>query len=337
MSVIDPAAVARGAGLRHVDPSSLPIVRRRRGAGFTYVGPDARRLTGQQRERIDLLAIPPAWNDVRIADDDRAHVQAVGVDAEGRLQYRYHDAFREAADAAKFARLGRIGERLPRLRTEVRRRLAACGADPASDVAGVIALIDRTLIRVGSHRYADEHESYGATTLLRRHVTAEGTALRLRFTAKGGIDRDLIVDDPTIADPVLRCHARGLDPDEAIFTGPEGGRLTGDAVSDALSAWSGLEMTAKELRTWGATASMVSELMAPDLARDSESDDALLAAYDGVAARLGNTRTVARSSYVAPVVVEAFEQGTLHDLWRRSRRSTVFDRGEQCSRKLFGS
>ncbi|MEQ9163714.1 MAG: hypothetical protein RLN74_13460, partial [Ilumatobacter fluminis] len=131
------------------------------------------------------------------------------------------------------------------------------------------------------------------------------------------------------------CHARGLGPDEPIFTGPEGGRLTGDSVADALSTWSGLEMTAKELRTWGATATMVSELMEPDLARDSTSDDPLLAAYDGVAARLGNTRDVARSSYVAPVVVEAYERGTLQDVWSRSRRSTLFDRGEQCSRKLL--
>ena len=335
MSVIDPTAVAREAGLRHVDPSSLAIVRQRRGSGFSYVGPDARRLSGRERDRIELLAIPPAWTDVRIADDDRSHIQAVGIDDEGRTQYRYHETFRDAADAAKFARLGRIGERLPRLRSEVRRRLAQCGSDPASDVAGVIALIDCTLMRVGSHRYADENDSYGATTLLRRHVSVEGANLRLRFTAKGGIDRDIVVTDAAIAEPVLRCHARGLAPDEPIFTGPEGGRLTGDAVADALSTWCGLPMTAKELRTWGATAAMVTELMAPDLARNSTSDDPLLAAYDGVATRLGNTRDVARSSYVAPVVVEAYEQGTLHEVWRRSRRSTLFDRGEQCSRKLL--
>ena len=335
MSIIDPAEVARRAGLRHVDAATLPIVRRRRGTGFSYVGPDARHLSGRERERIDRLAIPPAWNDVRIAADDRCHLQAVGVDVEGRTQYRYHEAFRAAADAAKFARMSDIGERLPRLRSELRRHLANCGSDPASDVAGVIALIDRTLIRVGSHRYADEHQSYGASTLLRRHVSAAGTGLRLRFTGKGGIDRDIVIDDPAIAGPVLRCHARGLGPDDPVFTGPEGGRLTGDAVAEALSTWSGIEMTAKELRTWGATATMVRELMEPDLARHSDSDDALLAAYDGVASRLGNTRDVARSSYVAPVVVDAHESGRLEEVWRRSRRSQHFDRGEQCCRKLF--
>ena len=337
MSVIDPSVVAQDAGLRHVDPSTLPIVRRRQGSGFSYVGPDARRLHGAARERIEQLAIPPAWDDVRIADDDRAHVQAVGIDDDGRTQYRYHDAYRSAADAAKFARLGLIGERLPTLRAEVRRRLTDCGNEPASDVAGVIALIDRTLMRVGSHRYADERASFGATTLLRRHATAEGPALRLRFTAKGGIDRDVLVDDPDVAEPLLRCHARGVDPDEPIFTGPAGGRLTGDAVGDALTSWSGIEMTAKELRTWGATSSMIGELMAPDLANGSESDDPLLAAYDGVAARLGNTRDIARSSYVAPLVVEAYDAGSLQDLWRRSRRSSTFERSEQCSRKLFAN
>ena len=335
MSIIDPAFVADRAGLRHVDPSELPIVRRRCGSGFTYVGSDARRLTGRARERIELLAIPPAWRDVRVADDERCHVQAIGVDDDGRTQYRYHEAFRAAADEAKFARLGTIGVHLPRLRSAVRERLADCGSDPAGDVAGVIALIDHTLIRVGSHRYADEHETYGASTLLRRHLTRHPAGLRLRFTAKGGIHRDVVITDRSIADPILRCHANGLGPDEAVFTGPQGGRITGDTVAEALSEWSGTEMTAKELRTWGATAAMITELMAPRLASASESDHPLLAAYDGVAARLGNTRDVARSSYVAPIVISAFDDGSLHGLWRRSRRSSIFDRGEQCSRKLF--
>lgn len=338
MSVIDPTSIAASAGLRHVDPSKLPIIRRRRGNGFSYIGRDGRKVSDRMRSRIEALVIPPAWQDVRIASDDRAHIQAIGVDADGRTQYRYHETFRQAAEDAKFARLGTLGEAIPRLREQVVRRLAACDAAeqaPEGDVAAVIGLIDHTLMRVGSHRYADEHESFGATTLRRRHLTTHPSGIRLEFTAKSGIERDIVITDPMIAGPVLRCHARGKRRDDLLFRGPEGGLITGDGVAEALSDWAGVPMTAKELRTWGASAAMIAELMEPDLARSSDSDDPILAAYDGVAERLGNTRDVARSSYVAPTVIESYESGDLRKIWSGSRRSSVFTRAEQCSRKLF--
>ena len=339
VSVIDPHEVARRAGLVHVDVRTLPIVRRRCGSGFSYVGPDARVVRGPERARIDALAIPPAWRQVRVAADDRCHVQAVGVDDEGRTQYRYHEAFRAAADEAKFARLGELGEALPRLRRAVRDRLRACGddADGTSDIAAVIALIDATSMRVGSERYAETNESFGATTLRRRHVTRTDRGLRFVFTAKAGIERDLILSDPDIVEPIWRCHVRGTGADDRLFRGPEGGIVSGDTVARWLTTWSGIEMTAKELRTWGATATMVVRLMDPDPTPTAASDDPVLAAYDGVAERLGNTRDVARSSYVAPRVVEAHESGELAALWRGSRSSALFTRGEQCCRKLFAT
>jgi DNA topoisomerase-1 len=340
MSVIDPTSVAAGAGLRHVDPSKLPIIRRRRGNGFSYVDRDGRKVSDRMRSRIEALVIPPAWQDVRIASDDRAHIQAIGVDADGRTQYRYHETFREAAEAAKFARLGSLGEAVPRLRKQVVRRLADCDAaerPPEGDVAAVIGLIDHTLMRVGSHRYADEHESFGASSLRRRHVCAHPDGVRLMFTAKSGIERDIVITDQMIAGPVLRCHARGKRRDDLLFCGPEGGAITGDAVAETLSEWAGLPMSAKDLRTWGASAAMIAELMEPDLARGSDSDDPILAAYDGVAERLGNTRDIARSSYVAPRVIESYETGDLQKIWSGCRSSSVFSRAEQCSRKLFSS
>jgi DNA topoisomerase-1 len=337
MSVIDPTLVADAAGLRHVDAGKLPIIRRRRGNGFSYIGRDGRKVSDRMRARIEALVIPPAWQDVRIAADDRAHIQAIGVDADGRTQYRYHETFREAAEAAKFARLGSLGEAMPRLREEVVRRLANCDTDqsPGGDVAAVIGLIDHTLMRVGSHRYAEENESFGASTLRRKHLTAHPDGIRLEFTAKSGIERDILITDPLIAGPVLRCHARGKRRNDLLFHGPEGGLVTGDGVAEALTEWAGLPMTAKDLRTWGASAVMIAELMEPDLARNSDSDDPILAAYDGVAERLGNTRDVARSSYVAPAVIESYESGDLGRMWAVSRRSAVFSRAEQCSRKVF--
>jgi DNA topoisomerase-1 len=334
VSVIDPTEVASEAGLRHVDPSKLPIVRRRAGGGFTYVDRDGRRITGGRRSRIESLAIPPAWEDVRVASDHRAHIQAIGIDDRGRTQYRYHDAFREAAEAAKFARLGAIARALPRLRRRLADEVAAAECGGTGDLALVIALIDTTLVRVGTPRYADENESFGASTLLRRHVV-DGDELRLCFVAKGGAERCLDITDPDLAAAIRRCRARGRRRDDLLFVGPGGGTITGSAVAEALTDWSGVPMSAKDLRTWGATATMIGELLDPHLARASTSDDPVIAAYDGVAARLGNTRDIARGSYVAPDVVDAFEDGTLHELWARSRGSDRFSRPEQCARKLF--
>jgi DNA topoisomerase-1 len=333
VSVIDPTDVAAEAGLRHVVPADLPITRRRHGGGFTYVDGTGRRLTGSRRARVERLAIPPAWTDVRVAADTRAHIQAVGVDDRGRTQYRYHDGFRDAAEAAKFARLGDIARAMPRFRRRLDDELD--GADAGTgDLAIVVALIDHTLIRVGTQRYADENESFGASTLRCDHVV-DGSNMQLCYQAKGGHDRCLDITDQTLAASIRRCRDRRGGPDEPLFCGPEGGMITGSSVAEALCDWSGVPMSAKDLRTWGATAAMIGELASPLLALESSSSDPVIAAFDGVAARLGNTRDIARSSYVAPTVTEAYEDGTLDRLWSRSRRSSHFSRAEQTARKLF--
>lgn len=333
MSVIDPLEVVETAGLRHVDPGKLPILRKGAGRGFRYIGRGGKPVSDSVKRRIEQLAVPPAWSDVRIASDPAAHIQAVGVDDAGRTQYRYHPGFRAAADALKYARLGTVGERLPRLRETVAELLPGDGG--LADAAAVVRLIDRTLLRVGSERYVAENGTFGASTLRRRHVVSARDGLRLRFVSKGGVERDLPIDDDDLAAAIDRCAGRCRRDDDRLFSGPDGGVLSGSFVADCLSEWAGVQMTAKELRTWGASTAMIVELMEPVHAREADTDDPVLAAYDGVAFRLGNTREVTRSAYVCPRVVEAHESGRLADLWRRSRRSSRFERHEQCGRKLF--
>jgi len=334
---MDPVAVAEEIGLRHVDPQRLPIERRRHGTGFRYLsGGDP--VGADQRGRIEALAIPPAWEDVRIAANDTPHILAMGTDDAGRTQYRYHPRFREEAERLKFARLAEVGSRMSRLRSTV---VDALGDEhDRRDVAAVIGLIDTTAIRVGSTRYAEENGTVGASTLQRRHVDVDDPLVRLAFTAKGGVDRDLRFEQPVLAH-FLSERLAHLDTDEQpVFSGPDGGAVTGSTVGRALSDWSGTPMTAKELRTWSASARMVDALMDPaglDVELDdvTSSDDPVLVALDVVADHLGNTRAVARSSYVAPVIVTSFENGRLESAWRRSRRSAVFSRAEQTLRKVL--
>ena len=342
---MDSAVVAADAGLDLVDARALPIERRRHGSGFRYLL-DGRSVGSSRRATIVALSIPPAWEEVCVADTDDAHIQASGVDADGRIQYLYHPRFRAAADRLKFARLGELGERLARVRQTVHAALDADrdGADLATHIAAIVELIDVTAIRVGSVRYAEEHGTIGASTLERRHVEVDSPTTHLAFVAKSGIDRDLSFENARLSRFLMQRTATLRRPDDRVFSGPEGGSLTGAAVGCALSTWSGMTMTAKELRTWSATSTMVAALLDPDgievheagpSETTSGSHDPVLRAYDIVAAHLGNTRAVARSSYVAPLVVEAFDDGRLEDAWRRSRTSAVHDRAEQTLRKLL--
>jgi DNA topoisomerase I len=326
---VDPAAIAADAGLRYVAVEELAVRRVRCGRGFTYRAPDGP-IDAERRSWIQQLAIPPAWTDVVIAANPDSHILAVGTDDSGRRQYRYHGEFRRVADEVKFARLPEIGERLPRVRTAAAR--AVTSDDPRLRLLGlVVRLIDRTLIRVGTERYAEENESYGASTLRCDHVAVTGDDVKLCFVGKGGKGYERTVSDRALASFAEQRMARA-DGDAPLFATPDGGSVDGTQVAERLTEWSGVEMTAKDLRTWGASATMVGALMK----RPSGSQDPVLAAFDVVAERLGNTRSVARDSYVAPAVVEAYESGGLHRHWLKSRGSTLRSREESGLLKILG-
>jgi DNA topoisomerase IB len=68
---------------------------------FRYVDAAGREIVDEEQlERIAALVIPPAWRDVWISPNPRARIQATGVDAAGRKQYRYHASFRAAQERA---------------------------------------------------------------------------------------------------------------------------------------------------------------------------------------------------------------------------------------------
>ncbi len=321
VATVDPALIADEAGLVYGAPTQDGIRRRRRGRGFTYQGPGGGTVDAATRGWIQQLAIPPAWTDVWISADPDMHILALGVDDAGRTQYRYHPEFRRVADELKFARLGLASSRLPRVRRAITEALA--GDERTRMVALATHLIDRSLIRVGTERYVDENASFGACTLRRRHARVEGDVVHFDFRAKGGVRRRFSLDDA-----VLARHIAGLDPRPSapIMATTAGWVPSGDDVAAFLTSAARLEMTAKDLRTLGASAYMVEALCAHDL---DESKDPLLAAYDLVAGVLGNTRAVARSSYVAPAVVVAWEDGSLAATWKRCRAAADCTRAER--------
>ncbi|HEX6364003.1 MAG TPA: DNA topoisomerase IB [Albitalea sp.] len=295
----------------------MPGIRRvRRGNAFAYRLPDGRPLRDDAEiARIRKLAIPPAYTDVWICPLPHGHLQATGRDARGRKQYRYHPEWRVARDATKFERMLAFGRVLPRIRRRVQRDLARpVGAHPdrAAVLATLARLLDTTLVRVGNEEYKRSNGSYGLTTLHNRHAAVAGGTLRLRFRGKHGVVHDLTVADPRVARIVRRCQAMpGQDLFEYV---DEAGivRSVGSAdVNAYLREAAGEDVTAKDFRTWHATAHALALLKtAPPEAegrqRARRTANEILAE---VAARLGNTVAVCRKAYIHPGVLELAASG----------------------------
>ncbi len=303
---------ATRAGLRYVTDGIAGISRRRSGKGWSYYDADGARISDPPtRMRLNALAIPPAWTGVWICPDPDGHIQVTARDARGRKQYRYHQSYRDARDRSKFRRMLEFSEILPVLRKRVERDLRAGEFTRRQLLATVVHLLDKTLIRVGNDEYARDNNSYGLTTLRRKHVQVEGAQLRFSFRGKSGVDHSVAVNDPRLARIIQRSHDL---PGQQIFQYLDafGKRkpITSDDVNDYLREVSGRDITAKDFRTWGGTmvAALALRTMGPATSR-READRNIIRALDTVAERLGNTRTVCRKYYVHPALLEAYQLG----------------------------
>ncbi|HET6576765.1 MAG TPA: hypothetical protein VFG66_00480 [Gemmatimonadales bacterium] len=309
-----PEESAESAGLRYVNDASPGIRRQRAGRGFSYVGPDGRRLRDRATlERIRRLAIPPAYTDVWICPSPNGHLQATGRDARGRKQYRYHPRWREVRDETKYGRMLAFSEALPRLRARLEHDLTLPGLPREKVLATVVRLLECTAIRVGNDEYAKSNRSFGLTTLRDHHVEISGSSLHFEFRGKSGKVHRVDLSDRRLARIVARCQAV---PGAELFqyVDEEGERVSigsGD-VNGYLREITGEEFTAKDFRTWAGTLQAVAALEANGPASsERETKSAIVHAIDAVAEQLNNTRAVCRKYYVHPIVLESYEAGTL--------------------------
>ncbi len=284
--------------------------------------------------RIRSLVIPPAWTDVWIATDRCSHVQATGRDARGRKQYRYHPMFRERQEEAKFDLLLPFGRALPALRRRADGDLARQGLPRARVVALVVELLERTLVRVGNEEYARANQSYGLTTLRDRHARIDGHRLRLRFTGKSAKLHTVTFEDPRLAKLVRRCQDL---PGQLLFqyvdeTGEPHPVRSSDVNDYLREASGGLDVTAKTFRTWNATVYAAAALAAvPPAESKREARRTLVATLQLVAGELNNTPAVCRRSYIHPMVVDGYLDGSLAGSWSAAsaRGSAMLSRPER--------
>lgn len=320
-----PEMAAALAELAYVTDTTPGIRRRRAGSGFTYLTPGGERLDDSRAiARIVALAIPPAWTDVWISSDPDGHIQATGRDQKGRKQYRYHPVWTACRDEAKFSSLVAFASALPKIRQRIDRDLRRPGVPRERVLASIAWLLDRTLIRIGNDVYSRQNESFGLTTLRRRHVRIEGQQIRFSFIGKSGQEWKLKLADRRIARIVATIEEL---PGQHLFQylDGEGERrpIHSHDVNTYLREAAGPRFSSKHFRTWAATtgaAVLFAERELPQAKRDLAR--ATNEVIDQVAGRLRNTRAVCRRCYIHPLVVESWEEGSLGDEIRQIRRRT---------------
>jgi len=325
-------AAARAAHLRYVSDRSPGIRRIGAGAGFTYRNPDGSKVTDAETlARIRKLAIPPAYRDVWICRDPNGHLQAVGRDARGRKQYRYHPRWREVRDAAKYHKMLTFGRVLPKIRDRVEHDLARRGLPREKVLAAVVRLLETTLMRVGNEEYARTNHSYGLTTLRNRHVRIEGAGrIRFDFRGKHGLEHHIDLRSKRLAAVVRRCQELpGQDLFEYLDEDGTPHAVGSEDVNDYLQEITGEDVTAKDFRTWAATnlAAVAFREMPPfDTQRKAKSNT--MRAVEAVAKLLGNTPAICRKCYIHPAIFDGYLDGSLVETLRRRARAKLADPGQ---------
>ena len=307
---------ARAARLRYVSADRPGITRQPTDNGFAYLNPDGSPVTDEAvLARIRKLAIPPAYVDVWICRDPNGHLQAVGRDARGRKQYRYHPRWRATRDEGKYTKMTLFGEKLPLIRAQVERDLAAPGLPKRKVVAALVRLLEGTLARIGNEEYAKANKSFGLTTLRNRHVRIAGAKLAFDFRAKHGIQQHIELRDRRLAALVARLRdLPGQDLFQYLDSDGERHSVGSDDVNDYLREVSGEDITAKDFRTWAATnlaALALQELHLDDAGPGTKKN--ITRAVETVSKRLGNTPTICRKCYIHPAIFDGYLDGSLLD------------------------
>jgi DNA topoisomerase-1 len=318
---LEPPASASAAGLRYVNDSRMPGIRRLGTSRVRYVDQHGHAVRSRQvLQRIKSLAVPPAWTSVWICPDPLGHVQATGRDARGRKQYRYHPSWRQVRDEVKYGRLLAFAAALPALRERVAADLRRSGLPRDKVLATVVALLEKTLIRVGNEEYARANRSYGLTTMRQGHAKVRSGEIRFEFRGKSGKSHSVGVQDARLARIVKACRdLPGYDLFQYVDEQGERCAVGSADVNAYLRQVCGESFTAKDFRTWSGTVLVARALADGEPASTATAGKrAVVRAIECAAQRLGNTVAVCRKSYVHPAVVEGFLEG---DVIAPSRRA----------------
>ena len=305
-----------------VDDGLPGITRKRHGRYWQYFDSDGKRITDRDEiDRLNAVGLPPAYERAWFCPTPHGHIQAIGFDAKGRKQYRYHADFRAQQDSAKYDRCSSFGQALPKLRKRVAADLDRRAVDRDTVAAAIVRLLDQQHLRVGNEAYAKANKSFGATTLRTRHAKLLGRTVKMRFKGKHGIERELTITDRNLARIVRRCaDLPGQHLFQYVDDDGEPQPVTSSDVNAYIRSAMGEEFTAKHFRTWGA-----SVIAFKTLCEAGDAGVSLKQMLVPVAEALGNTPAISRKSYVHPALIEAVKENPRNPLGElRCPRATEY-------------
>lgn len=320
---LDPEKSAAIAGLRYGGHECAGIVRQKRGKGFVYLDGGKPVRDPKTLARIRSLVLPPAWKDVWICRDPLGHLQAIGYDARGRRQYRYHPAYRQIRNLTKFERMPEVVTAIAVARAKAHEHLALPGMPREKVLAALTRVLDVTGMRVGNEESAAENHTYGLTTLRNQHVDVEGATLRFHFTGKSGVKHEMKIADRRLARIVRQCHDL---PGQHLFqyvdeTGNPRSVSSSD-VNKYLRDATAEALTARDFRTWSGTVECAIALRdIGESSSETETKKNVVAAITIAAAKLGNRVATCRAYYVHPAVPEAYMEGTLLQMMAKAEEA----------------
>ena len=292
--------------LRHSSDGEPGITRKRQGRYWAYFDSEGNRITDRdEMDRLNAVGLPPAYENAWFCADPNGHLQATGVDARGRKQYRYHADFRAKRESVKYEGLLEFGKALPRLRRRVEQDLRKRELSREAVLAAVVRLLDTEHIRIGNEQYARANKSYGATTLRTRHLRRTGHGLMMRFAGKHGIVHEVKISDTNLKRICKRCQEL---PGQMLFQYVNGDGepkpVSSGDVNEYIKTATGGDFTAKHFRTWSASVIALEQML-------KKAEDARITVktvVEPVAEALGNTPAISRKSYVHPKLLDAVKE-----------------------------
>lgn len=317
-----PEKAAEKANLLYASEEHFCIIRKRKNHSFHYYIEGKPLKDPKELERIKKLVIPPGWEDVKICSEENGHLQVVGVDVKGRKQYMYHPYWTQIRKKTKFYKMAAFGKLLPKIREKVDKDLDLPGMPRQKVLALVIRLMEETHIRIGNEFYAKENKSYGLSTLRSRHLKVSKGKLKFHFIGKKGKEHSVSVRNRKLIKLVNQCEEI---PGWEVFKyyDETGSKKVIDSgmVNQYIQEISGNLFSAKDFRTWSATKIFFEKLRETGFSETKkENNENIIQAYDTAAQALGNTRSVCRSSYVHPKVVELYETGEIITYFKKVAR-----------------
>lgn len=310
----NPKTTAKSVGLRYCINTETGYYRQRKNDSFVFIDHNKKVLRNKQiLDRINKLVIPPAWEMVWISPHENGHLQAIGIDAKGRKQYRYHSQWNKIRNQSKFYKLRSFANALPAIRKQVEKDLNRNGLPYEKVVALVIKLIELTNIRIGNEAYKKLYGSFGLTTLQDKHVRFQNSKIYFDFTGKKGIKHKMSLDSRKLANLVKKCKdIPGQDLFQYYDDNGNHHSIGSSDINNYLKKITQEDFTAKDFRAW---AGSVNALIAfQNLTVHENPTDCkrkIINVLDEVASKLGNTRTVCKKYYVHPTVINAFEKGSI--------------------------